>query len=600
MSLMEVFGMFKNYWLTLLIILLFVPVVSAEMSWVYPIDFGVNDCYDRTIDGGSHTVYCTTNLIQTIYDRANLPASWGNSYFTFNLSNYTGVPTGWQVSNMSVNYYMQSYTTTGKPAPSKTYWGIITGNVSGVFSSTNTAVAYHRWGLPTTMWNNITTSPILLTLGVDDPTTGSRVINWRAYENGTATRAYLNLTFKPNVPPIWNNNQTSMNTTNNGTNCWFAVNMTDDNSPNKYIFSLYNGSTWANSSWTTWTNNSMANLTRFINETNASVIKWKWFINDTMGLQNVTDEWQITIQAPADAIPDNAPNGTLLTPANNTNFNTQWINFTCIYNDDIQLSNISLWTNTTGTWEINQTINAQYEIIEQQTNYTCEDTNSGANCNKLYFCNKPSAKWVSYFFDNLWDDCYFEAAYVPTFIRFNATYNKPYGATNLTWKIKSALFENNFDQNIENNTFTIPSNCFTENNNEFNITITQEYIDNLYDTGLTTKYSCDNENTYFNISTNYALVSYYEEQVNWSFTNKRILNVSLQVPYGSDYQWACSAYDTSENYGITGNWSFSVTNPVVPPGRKDLYMPMIALFVEGINILPILYLIIILLFVVFV
>jgi hypothetical protein len=553
MSLMEVFGMFKNYWLTLLIILLFVPVVSAEMSWVYPIDFGVNDCYDRTIDGGSYTVYCTTNLLQTIYDMANLPASWGNSYFTFNLSNYTGVPTGWQVSNMSVNYYMQSYTTTGKPAPSKTYWGIITGNVSGVFSSTNTAVAYHRWGFPTTMWNNIITSPIRLTLGVDNPTTGSRVIDWRAYENGTATRAYLNLTFKPNVPPIWNNNQTSMNTTNNGTNCWFAVNMTDDNSPDKYIFSLYNGSTWANSSWTTWTNNSMANLTRFINETNASVIKWKWFINDTMGLQNVTDEWQITIQAPADAIPDNAPNGTLLTPANNTNFNTQWINFTCIYNDDIQLSNISLWTNTTGTWKVNQTINFLDE----------------GNCSNRYiiepliFTNLINEPYIFQISDVTCDpDCWTE------YNNATAYYNNP--------------IEGSFSVSGENNVF-LDGTIGSAYQFIFQSTQTGIYPFTMILNNTATGNSC-----YETYNLNFGPIQNYTA------------NFTLQVPYGSNYQWACSAYDTSENYGITGNWSFSVTNPVVPPGRKDLYMPMIALFVEGINILPILYLIIILLFVVFV
>lgn len=179
--------------------LLVLPIVNPEMSWVYPIDFGVNDCYGITVEGESYTVYCTTSLLFVNYNKVISPVERSDAWYIFNTSNYTGPPSGWQVSNMSVNYYMQSYTVSGKPAPSKTYSGSLSGNVSGGFSSTNIAVAYHRWGLPSSMWANITTSPTTLVLSVPDPTTGIRSAYFRAYENDTATRAYFNITFVPTV-----------------------------------------------------------------------------------------------------------------------------------------------------------------------------------------------------------------------------------------------------------------------------------------------------------------------------------------------------------------------------------------------------------------
>ena len=69
---------------------------------------------------------------------------------------------------------------------------------------------------------------------------------------------------------------------------------------------------------------------------------------------------------------------------------------------------------------------------------------------------------------------------------------------------------------------------------------------------------------------------------NWlNFVNSSVTNFTLEkaftVPYGKDYQWACSAYDTAGNYNITGNWTFNVTMPVTPSGGgggSSILMPM--------------------------
>lgn len=93
-------------------------------------------------------------------------------------------------------------------------------------------------------------------------------------------------------------------------------------------------------------------------------------------------------------ITDNPPNVSLISPSNNNVSSTGNVTFVCNVTDDEELSNITLYTNISGTWQPNQT-----ETItgtSSSTNFTInnipDDTSFIWNC--LSFDNKAQVDWA--------------------------------------------------------------------------------------------------------------------------------------------------------------------------------------------------------------
>jgi hypothetical protein len=94
--------------------------------------------------------------------------------------------------------------------------------------------------------------------------------------------------------PSWANNETNLTTTTaNGAGVYFNVTLSDAN-PGYYIFSWYNGTEWVNDSGVVFTDGEDVNVEKTI-EISSGDINWTWFVNDTAGNWNKTDEWSITI-----------------------------------------------------------------------------------------------------------------------------------------------------------------------------------------------------------------------------------------------------------------------------------------------------------------
>ena len=134
--------------------------------------------------------------------------------------------------------------------------------------------------------------------------------------------------------PTWQNNLTNITTTSNDKTAYFTINATGNHvfDVGKYIFGFYNGSTWRNGTATSWTNNTMVNLSRYINATLESNICWQWYINDTYGHQNDTQQFCVQTALPGDTTP---PNGSsILMPmrkAMDSGFPPYWILLTELF-----------------------------------------------------------------------------------------------------------------------------------------------------------------------------------------------------------------------------------------------------------------------------
>jgi len=142
------------------------------------------------------------------------------------------------------------------------------------------------------------------------------------YNNGTGN------TYTPAAPdttaPTWKDNWTdASNLTKNGETVHFNITLEDNIEGGNWIFSFYNGITWANNSGT-WAgvNHTILNETRTITAIKNQEVRWKWYFNDSIGNNNETPIWSFTVA-------NSPPNHTtpLLSTLSGKNFSYE--NLTC-------------------------------------------------------------------------------------------------------------------------------------------------------------------------------------------------------------------------------------------------------------------------------
>jgi hypothetical protein len=108
--------------------------------------------------------------------------------------------------------------------------------------------------------------------------------------NATSVFQY---TTRDGTPPAWSSNMT--NSTKAGLTTNHSVIWSDNAGLSGYIFSFDNGNgTLYNDSWRTMTSDNWTNISKIINSTIGSTIRWQVYANDTSNLLNATSVFQYT------------------------------------------------------------------------------------------------------------------------------------------------------------------------------------------------------------------------------------------------------------------------------------------------------------------
>lgn len=193
--------------------------------------------------------------------------------------------------------------------------------------------------------------------------------------------------------PKWARNST--NGTGAGTWALHSVNWTDETALSGYIFEFDNGTgTLANSSFVTFSGTqNWSNVTKYVNETVGSTVRWRVFTNDSSNNRNSTSLFTYTttdVRAPHTWI-----NSTTTTQGSLN------VSFTTTAADNVALNMCFYFvTNSTGgTEKINTTItcnsNPQYVVVSAYATYTlhffANDSSGNLNSTNTNFTTSESS-----------------------------------------------------------------------------------------------------------------------------------------------------------------------------------------------------------------
>jgi len=194
-------------------------------------------------------------------------------------------------------------------------------NDNWLFDMVNITGSFGKNGLISTnistvpFYTNISTNPYSITLNSTQSqlvtfwvnATGNANVNtnyeFYVYANRTSRMSNSNQTSKWNVTiippdttkPLWSNNKTNFTTsTSSGENVYFNITLNDVN-PNKYIFSLYNGTEWINDSPQNYNDGQEIEV---VKTSTFNPTYWTWYFNDTFGNSNQTAVWSVIFESP--------------------------------------------------------------------------------------------------------------------------------------------------------------------------------------------------------------------------------------------------------------------------------------------------------------
>lgn len=169
----------------------------------------------------------------------------------------------------------------------------------------------------------------------------------------------------------------------------FRCNASDDNKINNVTLRIWNsaGAIFYNFTNTT---SSTSNLTYNFTVTNfaSGVYNWNCLVFDN----NSQSNWSVSNYT---LIVDAIPNVSLYSPQNSNISTTGNITFICNISDNFGLKNVSLWTNISGTWQLNQTIIINNYCGQHAVNHHSFNLINNV-CNITYAPNEPNSKdtWV--------------------------------------------------------------------------------------------------------------------------------------------------------------------------------------------------------------
>ena len=222
------------------------------------------------------------------------------------------------------------------------------------------------------------------TVSLSGLTDGNRTI--RVYDNDSLNNMAMNDTFAvwiDNTPPVaYQGTDPVDNYNDSDGSIKFDLKCTNNFAVN--TIQLWTNSTgvWhANYSNSSYLNNTWLNIT-VTGITEGSNYKWAVWCNDSVGWTNITTNRTFNV----DPIGPVASQGT--SPVDNHNDSDGSITFDLKCTDNIAVSTIQLWTNTTGAWQANYT-NSSY-TNNTWLNITVNGIVNGSNFKWAVWCNDTS------------------------------------------------------------------------------------------------------------------------------------------------------------------------------------------------------------------
>ncbi len=191
-------------------------------------------------------------------------------------------------------------------------------------------------------------------------------------------------------PPTYSN--ISAGGTRASSSCTFSVLWTDNANVSGYIFGTNNTGTFMNDTWTPFSNfvNSTftyANVTKILNGTIGSVVRWRFWCNDT------SDNWnRISLQSLL--VSSNAPTYSDVS-SSSTNAGSS-CTFSVLWTDDASVSGYIFETNNTGTF-VNDTWTPFSDLVSPTSSYArvtkTLDNTIGDVVQWRFWCNDTSNIW---------------------------------------------------------------------------------------------------------------------------------------------------------------------------------------------------------------
>jgi hypothetical protein len=175
----------------LIIMLIFSTSLALADNIIIPIASNYDDYYVHTTQG---TIY-TSQTLTIMKNNFLSPSITSAAYIIFNTST---IPNDATITEASINLYLHSYTTSGRPAPTKTYY-LILENSYAINPLTYTKAQWEKITIPSAGYEHLQTSDntTTVTIGVSDPgSSKSRAMTIRARDYfPSGYGAYLNITY---------------------------------------------------------------------------------------------------------------------------------------------------------------------------------------------------------------------------------------------------------------------------------------------------------------------------------------------------------------------------------------------------------------------
>jgi len=452
----------------------------------------------------------------------------------------------------------------------------------------------------TTNWSNVTKT-INSTIG--------STIQWKVYANDSVGNwnesDTYDYTTTDGVPPTYSGQ--GVNTTIAGASAKFYIQY-DDNvalDPNgKWIFSTNNTGTWVNDSAVAWTATpDWANVTKTLSSTVGRVIGYRWYVNDSAGNRNYTSIFTLTTTS---APVDHSPSITLNEPSDTSTTNQASVLFNCTGADDINLVNLSLYGNFTGSWIANSTNSSPTnntktgfgvtELANGKYKWNCQACDNLSQCSfaasnrtltidlstPTFSSNSTNSTYAGQSIKhNLkWQDNYALSGYIFSFDNGNGSFinnswvafsgttnwsnvtktiNSTIGST-IQWKIYANDSAGNwnesdtYDYTTTDGTYPIINlNSPVENANLTSINV-------IFNCTVSDNYNLSNVTLYGNWS-----AGWHANETNSSPANNTPVIFTKTIPNGK-YKWNCQACDSAGNCAFASqNRTFNVSQDVTGP-----------------------------------
>jgi hypothetical protein len=336
-------------------------------------------------------------------------------------------------------------------------------------------------------------------------------------------------------PPNWSSNST--NSTSAGTTINHSVFWTDDVGFSGYIFSFDNGNgTFYNDTWVAMDSSNWTNVSKNVNSTGGSTIRWKVYVNDTANNINATDNFSYITTVSCGTLTHSITMNQNLSINGSSCFNITSNDVVLDCNGYVITGNSSATTN--GIFAKNVVNVTIQNCIIKGFSWGINATNTN---NSLFQNNNISNSTRGFVLANA---------------NNNLITSSNFTATTATWDLDSLLLTSNSQNNTINNTFARSGTNAIGfgSGSKWNTFINFSTVDNNY------FYAIDANNSFIN-STRGGREIYFRSKGNFDSRSECPANLSNITNLGWVYLYNCdniSVTNVNINRGGSSSGGFSL------------------------------------------